>query len=237
VFLSILASILFAVGTVFFSIFSVPLSVFDRSGKSYLWISRIWSRFFLLLFGIRVTIKGTENIRHGEHYVYVANHSSYTDIPLLLATVPDDIRLILRRSLTRIPIWGWALLVGPFLIIDRSSATKSQRTLKQAVETIRKGASVLLFPEGTRTNTGTVQPFKRGAFHLAYDSNAPILPVAIIGSYNIMSRHETLPKWGRRAEVRIGEAIYPQAHSAESARSAEIELMREAESRVRALLG
>jgi 1-acyl-sn-glycerol-3-phosphate acyltransferase len=232
-----LASILFAVATIFFSIVSIPLSVFDRSGKSYLWISRIWSRFFLLVFGIRVTVKGTEHVRHGEHYVYVANHSSYTDIPLLLATVPDDIRLILRRSLTRIPIWGWALLVSPFLIIDRSSAAKFQRTLKQAVETIGNGASVLLFPEGTRTTTGTLQPFKRGAFHLAYDSNAPILPVAIIGSYNIMSRNDTPPKWGRRAEVRIGEAIYPQAHPVESARTAEIELMKEAESRVRALMG
>ena len=189
-----------------------------------------------MLYGIRVTIKGTEHIREGEHYVYVANHSSYTDIPVLLAMVPDNIRLILRQSLTRIPIWGWALLAGPFLIIDRSSATKSQRTLKQAVQTIRSGASVLLFPEGTRTATGELQPFKRGAFHLAFDSGAPIIPVAIIGSYDIMSRHEALPKWGKRAEVRIGEAIYPREQSGEASRVAETLLMKEAEASVQALL-
>ena len=231
--LSIIATILFVAGTIFFSVLSIPMALIDRSGKAYLWISRIWARSFLLLYGIRVRITGLDHIRKGEHYVYVANHSSYTDIPILLATIPDNIRLILKSSLTRIPIWGWALLVSPFLIIDRSSAAKSQRTLEKAIETIRRGASVLLFPEGTRTPTGDLQAFKRGAFHLAYDSIAPILPVAIIGSYQIMSRHDKLPKWGGRAEIRIGEAIYPRQTSKEQARAAEIELMKEAEARVR----
>ena len=234
--LSLLACILFAIGTIFFSIASIPLSLLDRSGKSYLWISRLWARFFLLLFGVRVTIKGLEHIRKGEHYVYVANHSSNTDIPLLLANIPDNIRLILKSSLGRIPIWGWALTVSPFLMIDRSSAAKSQQTLKKATDTIRAGASVLLFPEGTRTPTGELQAFKRGAFHLAYDSGAPILPVAVIGAYNFMSRHDKLPKWGQRTEIRIGEAIYPKPPSGEHARAAEIALMQEAEARVRALL-
>jgi 1-acyl-sn-glycerol-3-phosphate acyltransferase len=236
VLLSIISSILFAIGTIILSVLSIPAALIDRSGKTYLWVSRKWARSFLLLFGIRVRITGASNIKKGEHYVYVANHSSYTDIPLLLATVPDNIRLILRNSLTRIPIWGWALLVSPFLIIDRSSAVKSQRTLGKAIGKIRKGASVILFPEGTRTSTGDLQAFKRGAFHLAYDSGAPVLPVAIIGSYQIMSRHDKLPKWGQRAEIRIGEAIYPKQVPKEQARAAEIELMKEAETRVRVLL-
>ena len=235
IFLSILGALLFLVVTCVFSILSV-FAALDRSGKVYLWFARTWSQIGLLLFGIRLRVLGTEHIEPGRNYVYVANHSSYMDIPVLLAGIPDNLRLTLRRSLTRIPIWGWALMASPFLILDRSNPKRAAGTVQLAAERIRGGASVLFFPEGTRTPTGTMQAFKRGAFHLALKSGAPILPVAIIGTYAILPRNQWLPTWGMRVTIKIGEAIQPRDVAPENVRAEEIRLMREAEARVRVLL-
>ncbi len=237
--LSLFGVLLFLITTIIFSIISVVAALIDRSGKAYLWVAKIWSKCSLLFFGIRVRVKGAEHIQQGQNYVYAANHSSYMDIPILLGYVPDNLRLTLRSSLTRIPIWGWALLVGPFLILDRSNPQAAQRTIGKAIERIQSGASVLFFPEGTRTATGTMQSFKRGAFHLAREAGAPVLPVAIIGAYRILPRAKWLPKWGCTAEIRIGEAIYPRNIPTESTaekRAEELHLMQEAEQRVRELL-
>lgn len=233
--LTILGIWLFLVVTCVFSILSV-FAALDRSGKVYLWFARTWSQIGLLLFGIRLRVLGTEHIEKGRNYVYVANHSSYMDIPVLLAGIPDNLRLTLRRSLTRIPIWGWALLASPFLILDRSNPKLAAITVRRAAERIRGGASVLFFPEGTRTPSGTMQAFKRGAFHLALESGAPILPVAIIGTYEILPRNKWLPRWGRRVTIKIGEAIQPLEVAPENLRAEEMRVMREAEAAVRTLL-
>jgi 1-acyl-sn-glycerol-3-phosphate acyltransferase len=233
--LSILGALLFLVSTVVCSILSVVVSLIDPSGKSYLWLARVWSKSCLFSFGIRVRVVGTEHLQRGRNYVYAANHSSYMDIPILLAYIPDNLRLTLRSSLTRIPIWGWALLVGPFLILDRSNPQRAQRTIGKAIERIQSGASVLFFPEGTRTMSGTMQPFKRGAFHLAQDARVPVVPIALIGAYRILPRHKWLPRWGLRAEIIIGEPIDPPPIAPEAAsekRAEEIRLMQEAERRV-----
>ncbi|HET6402406.1 MAG TPA: lysophospholipid acyltransferase family protein [Candidatus Kapabacteria bacterium] len=233
--LSILGALLFLVVTCVFSTLSV-FAAFDRSGKVYLWFARTWSQIGLLLFGIRLRVLGTEHIEPGRNYVYVANHSSYMDIPVLLAGIPDNLRLTLRRSLTRIPIWGWALLASPFLILDRSNPKLAAITVRRAAERIRGGASVLFFPEGTRTPTGAMQAFKRGAFHLALESGAAILPVAILGTYEILPRNKWLPLWGKRVTIKIGEAIQPYDAAPENFRTEEIRVMKETEAAVRTML-
>jgi 1-acyl-sn-glycerol-3-phosphate acyltransferase len=237
--LSILGALLFLISTIVCSILSVVLALLDRSGKSYLWLARIWSKSCLLSFGIRVRITGAKHIKQGQNYVYASNHTSYLDIPILIGYIPDNVRLTLRSSLTRIPIWGWALLASPFLILDRSNPIRAQRTIEKAIKKIKGGASVLFFPEGTRTKDGTMQPFKRGAFHLASEAEVPILPVALIGAYTILPRHKWLPTWGHRTELRIGEPIFPNKIAPDSPttnRADEIHIMQEAELRVRKLL-
>lgn len=235
IFLSILGALLFLVVTCVFSTLSV-FSALDRSGKGYFWFARTWSQICLLLFGIRLRVLGTEHVEHGRNYVYVANHSSYMDIPVLLVGIPDNLRLTLRRSLTRIPIWGWAVLASPYLILDRSNPKRSASTVRRAAERIRRGASILFFPEGTRTPSGAMQAFKRGAFHLALESGAPIVPVAIIGTYEILPRNKWLPQWGMRVTIKIGEAIQPRDVAPENLRAEEIRVMKEAEAAVRELL-
>lgn len=231
----ILATVLFVLVTIVLSILSVPAALLDRSGRAYLWLARTWSKIFLWLYGIKLDIQGLPNIAEGGHYVVVANHSSYTDIPVVLAALPIDIRIMLRHELTRVPIWGWALIVSPFLIVDRSNAAKARETLTTATTTIRNGASVLLFPEGTRTHDGKLQEFKRGAFKIAFESETTILPVALVGTYDILPRSEQLPRSGT-VTLRIGQPITFSLDPERGVREQELGLMREAERRVRELL-
>lgn len=228
---SVIATIVFLVVTLVASVLTVPLALLDRSGRSYLWGARIWAKSFLILYGIQVKREGLRHIHKHEHYVFAANHSSYVDIPVILACIPHNIRLVLRSSLTRIPIWGWALLVSPFIVINRSSPAKSKRTLADAVKKIHAGASALLFPEGTRTPDGKLHPFKRGAFHLAYQSGAKVLPVAIVGAFEVLPRHKLLPHTNRRVTIHIGAPL--EANSAlPSDREKELDLMARTEAAV-----
>lgn len=232
---STIAAIVFLIVTIVLSIFSIPAALINRSGSAYLWLARLWSKCFLALFGVKISVTGLENISLNEHYVLVSNHSSYTDIPILFAAIPIDIRLILRSTLTRIPIWGWALIASPMIIINRSNASKAKKTLANAAEIIRNGASVLLFPEGTRTATGELQSFKRGAFHIAYESGAKVLPLAIKGSFDLMPRTAKLPSSKKLINVCIGIPI-EVSKEIQSDREREMDLMRRAEDQVGKML-
>jgi len=232
---SIIATIIFLVVTIVASVVSVPAALFDRSGWTYLWITRIWAKSFLLIYGVKQTVLGREHIKKKEHYVFVANHSSYTDVPIAIAAIPKGMRLIFRNTLTRIPIWGWALLVSPYIIINRSNAVKAKKSLAHAAEVIRNGGSILLFPEGTRSPTGELQQFKRGAFHLAYESGAKVIPIAIKGAYEFLPRTARLPLFNKKIAVSIGVPLEVSLHI-ENARDREIDLMRRSEDAVRKML-
>ncbi len=174
---------------------AVPLSMIallstpiDRTGRTFHWTARVWSRFILWLFHIRVTCKGTHVIDPAQHYVYISNHASALDIPAVVVGIPDDIRFVLKKELTRIPIWGWALKYGHYISIDRSKARDAMKSLEEAARRMRDGASVILFAEGTRTRDGKLQPFKRGAFTLAAKAGIPIIPVTINHTFGILPR-------------------------------------------------
>jgi 1-acyl-sn-glycerol-3-phosphate acyltransferase len=234
--LSVLAGIIAIVWTIVCSIISVFATLLDRRGKLYHGMSRFWSQGLLVLFGVRLKIVGADNIDHSRNYVFVSNHVSFMDIPVLLAGIDDDIRLTYRSTLARMPIWGWALRFGPFLMIDRSSPMKAQRTIQRAITMLQSGASIQLFPEGTRSATGKLQPFKRGAFNLAYEAKAAIIPVAIRGVHAIMPRTSYIPRWGGKVELLIGQPIPANAVPQEETRAEELRLMHLAEEKVREML-
>jgi 1-acyl-sn-glycerol-3-phosphate acyltransferase len=229
-----IATLLFLIATIVLSILSVPASL-DPTGSIYSFLTRIWSHTFCFLYGIKVVVEGKRHISKKENYVFVCNHSSYTDIPILIVAIPKDIRLVLRHTLTRIPIWGWALLAGPFIVINRSNPVKSKRSITTAIRKIQKGENVLLFPEGTRTHDGKLQSFKRGAFHLAFAGGAKIIPVAINGAFELLPRTGSLPKTNRKIVVRIGEQLEPSTEKP-TEKENELELMKRAEQAVAGLL-
>jgi 1-acyl-sn-glycerol-3-phosphate acyltransferase len=174
--------------TVMVSIVAIVTVPFDRKGTGYHTLGRTWAQFALRLFGVEVHLSGAEHLERGATYVYVSNHASMFDIPAVMASIPDDIRIVFKKELSYVPIWGWALAFGPYISIDRFSAKDAMKSLDEAAEKMRHGASVLLFAEGTRTRDGKLLPFKRGAFSLAARSGIPIVPLTINNSYKILPK-------------------------------------------------
>ncbi|HUN67055.1 MAG TPA: lysophospholipid acyltransferase family protein [Bacteroidota bacterium] len=162
---------------------------FDREKKYFRRFSRLHARGTLALAGLRLTVEGAEKLDPDQSYVYVANHASLFDIPVVLAGIPDDVRIIYKKELHYVPIFGWGLkLGGAFIAINRKSGTEARRSLDAAIEKIGQGASVLLFAEGTRSVDGMLQPFKRGPFNLALRAGVPVVPVTINGTHQIMQK-------------------------------------------------
>ncbi len=182
------------------------LSIPQASGDAFRWTARTWSRSILSMFRIRVHVAGAEHLRPEEHYVFVSNHASMFDIPACLSALPPDVNIVFKKELTRVPVWGWALRYGHFIMIDRSNARDAMQSLERAAATIRAGTSVLLFAEGTRTLDGRLQPFKRGAFSLAVKSGRPVVPVTINHTYRILPKGSINVR-ATDIELVIGEPI------------------------------
>jgi 1-acyl-sn-glycerol-3-phosphate acyltransferase len=164
-------------------------NVVDRKFRFYFWFSRIVGGGVVWLGGVKLKVEIDPAIDPSKTYVYVSNHSSLFDVPVIIATVPTPASIVFKKELAKIPIFGWQLLTGPYILADRQSPDKAVKTIEQAKALMsEKNASVILFAEGTRSKTGEVQPFKRGAFYLAARVNYPIVPVAISGAEKILTK-------------------------------------------------
>jgi len=175
--------------TAILSVIAFFFGIVDRSFKLYFWLSKVFSKGILLISGIKLEVKGLENFNPGGVYVYVSNHSSMYDIPALQYAVPNHASIVFKQELGKIPIFGWQLKTGPYIIIDRASPERAMKSIERAKETMKiKGFSIILFSEGTRSKTDEVQPFKRGAFYLASRVSFPIIPVSISGTGKILPK-------------------------------------------------
>jgi len=175
-----------AIVTIAFAIGVMVHMLLFRDTTVYYLYARTWSRLLLRIAGVRVRSVGFENLAATERYVYCANHSSLFDIPVLLATLPDNVRIMYKEELGKIPIFGWCLRMSPFIAVDRGDSREAFAKIEQTVATMSTGASVLVFPEGTRSENGELGAFKRGAFSLAARSGRPIVPVTIVGTPSIL---------------------------------------------------
>ncbi len=212
---------LIVIVTVFFATLAIIASVIDRSGRIYNVLGKTWAKLLLWISGVKVKIIGLENINPGENYVYVANHVSGFDIPVVMASLPGQLRIVFKKELTKIPVFGWQLRIGPYILIDRENPAKAMESLEKAKKKIEKGVSVLLFAEGTRSLDGNIQPFKRGAFTLATRSGKKIIPLTIKGTFEI------LPK--KKFRIKPGEVKLfidpPIEHNGSIDKKSELELM------------
>jgi 1-acyl-sn-glycerol-3-phosphate acyltransferase len=152
----------------------------DRSGRTTRRIGGAWSRLLLRLLRVRVVASGLEHVPAGPA-VYAANHASALDIFVVFGHLPVDFRIVYKKSLSLIPLVGWAIFIGGHIPIDRRNSVRARRSIAAAARRIRAGTSVVMFPEGTRSPDGTVRLFKRGSFALAIDTGVPVVPVSLIG--------------------------------------------------------
>jgi 1-acyl-sn-glycerol-3-phosphate acyltransferase len=154
---------------------------------------------------VRVEASGARLDPRGR-YIFMANHRSLFDIPVLIATLPGQARFLAKESLFRIPVFGWALKAGGFIPIDRRDRSRARDAFAAAVDRLGAGASILLFPEETRARDETLLPFQRGGFLLALKSGLPIVPVGIRGTLQVQPRGSFLVRPGL-VRVEYGEPM------------------------------
>jgi 1-acyl-sn-glycerol-3-phosphate acyltransferase len=192
--------------TVIGSLVTFAVRLFDRSGDRVLDLARIWSRMALGFAGVKVTVDWRAKLEPGRPYVFMANHLSAVDIWALYVALPFRVRMLAKKQLGQIPIFGWAMRAGRFIFIDRANALAARRSIDEAKRRIRGGEAVLIFPEGTRSRDGRLGPFKKGGFHLALDAGVPIVPVALAGTREAMPRGSLLLRPGH-VSVIVGAPV------------------------------
>src|SRR3954468_23090771 len=176
---------LISIYTVVLGTLSLLSSVFDNRGYFAHWCARTWSRLILLTTGVRVEAIGLERLEPRATYVFVSNHQSIYDIPVLFWSLPHQLRIIAKESLGNIPVIGWHLQRTGHMLVDRSKPDRA-KIFGWAARLTKNGLSLILFPEGTRSIDGRVGKFKAGTFFLALDANLRVVPLSIVGSRHVM---------------------------------------------------
>lgn len=202
-------------GTLVVATLALLLCWIPPRGRIVFWCARLWSRGVLFFSGCRLEVASRPEVDPAASYIFMANHQSLFDIPALLLAAPVETRFMAKRSLFQIPIFGWALWAGGFVSIDRGSRTRSRSSFNSALRVLRSGASILIFPEGTRSLEGRLLPFKRGGLLLALRSGFKIVPVGIRGTLGIRTRDSYLIRPGT-AIVRYGRPIDPGGYDLRS---------------------
>src|SRR5207302_1560460 len=193
-------------------------SLLDRRGYTAHRCARAWSWLILKTTGVRVRVEGLDRVTLGTTYVFVSNHQSIYDIPVIFASLPYQLRIIAKASLARFPVLGWHLRRGGHLFVDRRHPDRAG-ILKRWRALVSEGLSLIIFAEGTRSGNGHVSRFKAGSILLAIEAGLPIVPLAVIGTRQVMpkGRLRTEP-----AHVRlvVHDPIVPPALADPTARDA-----------------
>ena len=206
------ANLLWYVETVIMGTISLVLWPFDRTGKLQHTCARWWCRIVALTIFARLEVRGVENVSPDRPYVYMANHSSLIDTPALFACLPYPFKIMAKKELFYVPFLGWHLWSSGNFPVDRGDARATARSVRGVIDGVRAGASLAVFPEGTRTPDGQVQDFKPGAFKIALRAGVPIVPVTIRGTFALLPKTTLAPRPGR-VEVIIGTPIDVTAYT------------------------
>ena len=174
-----------ALYTIVLGTLSIASSLFERRGYFAHWCARTWSRLILATTGVTVEVVGLDRLEPGRTYIFVANHQSIYDIPILFWSVPYQLRIIAKASLGSFPFLGWHLKRTGHMLVDRKRPDPA-RILKWASRLTSNGLSLIVFPEGTRSRDGRVGRFKGGSFLLALQAGLPVVPLSVVGSRHVM---------------------------------------------------
>ena len=177
----------FALLTIFLSLITIACGIFETHGQKAYRINQFWTWTILRVIGIRLRIDGLEKIDPQRQYVFVVNHQSNIDIPVLVQALAQfQLRWIAKKELLHVPFFGWAMWATKHVTIDRSDPQDAVKSLTRAKERLGAGISLVIYPEGTRSRDGRLQRFKKGGFLLAVQANTPIVPVTVSGSAQVL---------------------------------------------------
>lgn len=201
--------------TIFLGTLAIIVSFFTRTGNPVHIVARIWARSIIMVSRIPVRVHGLSNIEPDTSYVYMANHSSNFDIPVLLGFLPVQFRWLAKAELFKIPGFGRAMQGAGYVKIDRFNQESAFESINEAAQKMKNGVSVMIFPEGTRSIDGRIKSFKKGGFVMAIDSGVPIVPVIIRGTWSIMDKSSLRIKHGE-VEMEIAKPIDTTGYSRET---------------------
>ena len=192
--------------TLIFASATIVTALFNPTSPRLEWIIKTWARLLVKAAGIDVHVENAELLKPDQRYVLVANHYSYFDIPVIFAAIPQPIRFLAKVSLFKIPIFGQAIGRAGFIPIDRKNRRTAVKSFDLAADRIRKGNTIVIFPEEGRARTRELKPFQRGAFLLALKSQLPIVPIAVDGTFDVFRVGAKRVTPGR-VTVRVTEPI------------------------------
>jgi 1-acyl-sn-glycerol-3-phosphate acyltransferase len=192
--------------TLAMGLIALPGGLFDRSGRRLHWFSRAWSWLIMKTILSPVKVTGLDKIDTSKPHVYAVNHASALDIPVLYVNLPFQFRIVFKKELLSYPIVGWQLKRSGQVCIDQQKPTNSIAAIRSAVKSLKAGMPLVIFPEGGRTPDGEIKPFLPGAFFLAIKAQVDIVPVALVGTYELLPMNTYHIKC-RPLEMRVGEPI------------------------------
>jgi 1-acyl-sn-glycerol-3-phosphate acyltransferase len=194
-------TILLGLVVIVFILLFIPLLIFFfiiRQREPLLIVGRSGVKLGLKILGLGLEVQGKEKVAREEAHIFMANHLSLIDGPLLFLLIPQPVRVILKKEVFRIPVIGVGMRYVEFVSVDRKRMKAGKASIAKAVNLMKsRGYSFLIFPEGTRSRDGRIQVFKRGGFFLALESGAAIVPISISGTYEIMPRGSFFIKKGK----------------------------------------
>ena len=174
--------------TIFWGLTAIITSFFTRTGNPVHIVARMWARSIMFASRIKVTVNGLANIDPTQSYVYMSNHQSNFDIPVLLAYLPVQFRWLAKAELFKIPIFGRAMRGAGYIKIDRYNQESAFESINEAARKMKNGVSAMIFPEGTRSRDGNIRSFKKGGFVMAVNASVPIVPIVLKGTWTIMDK-------------------------------------------------
>lgn len=202
--------------TILTALFTIVGGVFNAHFWGY-YPGKLWSRLICRVLLLPIRVEGREHINHKQSYVFVANHQGPMDIFLIYGYLGRNFKWMMKKALRRIPLVGYACYKARHIFVDKSGPKAIKETIGNARQTLQGGTSLVVFPEGSRTFTGHMGVFRKGAFQLADELQLPVVPVTIDGSFDVLTRMAGF-NFVHRHPMRlvIHKPIYPSSHSPES---------------------
>jgi 1-acyl-sn-glycerol-3-phosphate acyltransferase len=192
--------------TIVLGLVALPAGMFDRTGRRLHWFSYAWSWLIMKTIVSPVKVTGLDKIDTSKPFVYAANHASALDIPVLYVNLPFQFRIAFKKELLAYPIVGWQLKRSGQICLDQQNPSRSVGSIRSALKGLKAGMPLVIFPEGGRTPDGEIKPFLPGAFFLAIKAQVEIVPVALVGTYELLPM-DTYHIKCRPLEMRVGEPI------------------------------
>jgi 1-acyl-sn-glycerol-3-phosphate acyltransferase len=198
--------------TFLISSLTIIFGIFGPYSRIIYYLAKTWTNSILFSAGVRLKIEGLEKIDRSKSYIFIGNHQSHFDVLSVFSALPLTVRFMAKKELYNIPLFGWALYASGTIRIDRTNRSRAISSMNSALDKIKKGVSVVVFPEGTRSEDGKIRDFKKGGFVLAIKGEIPIIPISISGSRFILRKHSNRIHPGN-IKIVINDPVYTNDYS------------------------